>query len=92
MCERRGLAVLPAIAIGVSLVDRCGRGIRWVKLMTSILPYWHLVPSFRRGHRREEDGFMQGIREGVHRLQIGNGMTFFSVTASRGGVIVIDIS
>lgn len=92
MCERRGLAMLTAIAIGVNAVDRCGKGIRWVKPMTSVLPDWHLIPSFWRTDRREEVGFRQGIREGVLRLQIGNGMPLFSVTASPGGVIVIDIA
>jgi len=87
MCERCGLVILTAIAIRVSPADRCRRG----KIMTSALPNWYLVPSFRGAGRGEEAGFVQGIREGVSSLQIGNGMTSFSVTVSLCGVIVIDI-
>lgn len=91
MCERRGLVTLTAIAIRVSPVDLCGRCIRLVKTMTSTLPDWRLVPRIWWVYRGEEVGFMRGICEEVPSLQIGNGMTSFSVTVSRGGVIVIDI-
>ena len=62
-----------------------------MKTMTSALPDWYLVPRLWRTIARKEVGFGQGICEEVPSLQIGNGMTSFSVTGSRGGVIVIDI-
>ena len=61
--------------------------------MTRVWSRWRLVLSLYGAGRGEEAGLRQrrGINEGVARLQIGNGMTHFSVTASRGGDIVIDI-
>lgn len=81
------------IAIEVSLVDRCTRGIRWGKTMTRVFPRWRLILSLYGGDRREKAGLRhrRGVHEGVAWLQIGNGMTRFFVTASRGGDIVIDI-
>ena len=85
------MVTLATIAIRVSPVDRCGRWIRWVKTMTSVLGDLYLVPSVWRAIARKEVGFEQGICEEVPSLQIGNGTTSFSVTGSRGGVIDIDI-
>jgi len=73
-------------------LDHYGSGIRWVKAMTRVLPYWHLIPNLYVVDRGEVVDFRhsRGIHEGVPRLQIVDGITSFFVTASRS-VITIDI-
>ena len=76
--------MLTVIAIKVGLVDHCVRGIRWTKIMTRAL--LDLYGADRGGEVCFRD--RRGV---VPRLQIRNGITSFPVTASRGGVIAIDI-
>jgi len=81
------------IGIKASAVDHRGSGIRWAKVMTRVLPYWCLNPGLYCAARGEGVGFRhwREAHEGMLMLQIVNGMTPFSVTGSRGGVIAIDI-
>ena len=87
------MVMLTVIAIKVSAVDHRGSGIRWAKTMTRVFPYWYLIPSLYGAERGEVVSFRhrRGVHEGVPRLQIVDGMIYFSVTASRDGAVVIDI-
>lgn len=79
------------IAIKVlRVVDHRGRGVRWLNAMTRVLSSWDSIPNLD-GADRVGLGYLRGNREGVRREQIVDGITSFSVTASRGGVITIDI-
>lgn len=79
--------MLLVIAIKVRAVDHRGRGIRWLNAMTRV---WYSIPDLD-GADRVGLRCLRRDHGGVHRQQIVNGITSFSVTAIRGGVITIDV-
>jgi hypothetical protein len=80
--------ILGVIAIKVLReVDDRGSEIRWLNGMTHVLPSWCWIPNLDGGDRV----WLRYLHEGVLRQQIVNGITYFSVTTSRDGVIIIDI-
>ena len=86
--------MLRMIAIKVGTVDHRMSGIRWAKTMTRALPHRILIPDLYRTCRWQafDPRYWRGVHEEARRLQIVHGMTSFSVTACRDGVIITDIS